>query len=402
MNSPVPKVMTSHALDQANIDQFISIRRDIHQHPELGLEEHRTSELVATLLKEWGYEVETNIANTGVVGQLVNHPNGKPSGRTLGIRADLDALPIHEQNHFAYASKNTGVMHACGHDGHTAMLLAAAKQIAERKAFDGTLNLIFQPAEECVPGGASLMIKEGLFDKYPCDAIFGMHNMPGYPQGHLVFREGAMLASCDNVDIKLSGVGGHGAMPHYATDSIVAASSIIMALQTIVARNIDPRLGAVVTVGAIHSGEANNVIPDTAEMKLSVRALDPQVRDQLEDRIRTIVETQAASYNVKAEIDYQRGFPVLVNSAAETSFARKVGLELAGDHCVVENGEPLMGSEDFAYFLEEIPGCYLFIGNGDGENACMVHNPKFDFNDDNIAIGAAYWSLLAERFLTGE
>ena len=211
-----------------------------------------------------------------------------------------------------------------------------------------------------------------------------------------------MLTSCDNVDIKLSGVGGHGAMPHYATDSIVAASSIIMALQTIVARNIDPRLGAVVTVGAIHSGEANNVIPDTAEMKLSVRALDPQVRDQLEDRIRTIVETQAASYNVKAEIDYQRGFPVLVNSAAETSFARKVGLELAGDHCVVENGEPLMGSEDFAYFLEEIPGCYLFIGNGDGENACMVHNPKFDFNDDNIAIGAAYWSLLAERFLTGE
>ena len=394
MNQAIPSIQPNHALDDTNISEFIAVRRDIHRHPELGLEEYRTSKLVADRLQEWGYQVETGIAKTGVVGQLVNGP-----GKTLGIRADLDALPIQEQNNFDHISQNPGIMHACGHDGHTAMLLAAAKRIAERRMFSGTVNLIFQPAEECPPGGANLMVQEGLFDRYPCDAIFGMHNMPGYPQGHLIFRDGALMASCDNVAISLTGVGGHGALPHAATDCIVAAASIVMALQTIVSRNIDPRLGAVVTVGAIHAGEANNVIPQTATLKLSVRALDPAVRATLRRRIETLVEAQAKSYEVNAKIDYEAGYPVLVNTQAETDFARQVGIELAGTDCVVHQGEALTGSEDFAFFLEKCPGSYLLIGNGDGPNSCMVHNPNFDFNDDNIAIGAAYWSLLTERFL---
>ena len=379
--------------------EFISLRRDIHRHPELAFEEHRTASLVADKLAGWGYAVERGIGGTGVVGTLVR---GQGSKR-LGIRADMDALPIDEASGAAWSSVNAGVMHACGHDGHTAMLLAAARHLAEQGGFDGTLHLIFQPAEEG-GGGALRMMADGLFERFPCDAVFAMHNMPGVPQGHLVLREGAAMASSDYATITLTGVGGHGAMPHRAADPIVAASSIVMALQTIVARNVDPLQPAVVTVGALHAGKANNVIPATATLELSVRALDREVRATLERRIKALVAAQAESYGVTAQIDWKPGYAVLVNTAAETAFARQVALELVGADRVTLQGPPLTGSEDFAFMLERIPGSYVLIGNGAGENggagACMVHNPGYDFNDDNVAIGSAYWVLLAERFLS--
>jgi hippurate hydrolase len=294
-------------------------------------------------------------------------------------------------------------MHACGHDGHTAMLLAAACHLARDGEFDGTLNLIFQPAEEG-GGGALRMMEDGLFERHPCDAVFAMHNMPGIRQGHLVFREGAAMASSDYATITLEGVGGHGAMPHRAADPVVAAASIVMALQTVVSRNIDPLQTAVVTVGAMHAGRANNVIPASATLELSVRALDRDVRATIERRIRALVLAQAESFGVTARIDWRAGYAVLVNTAAETAFARAVGTALVGPENVTPQGPPLTGSEDFAFMLERVPGSYLLIGNGDGASpgACMVHNPAYDFNDANLPIGAAYWVMLAERFLQAE
>jgi hippurate hydrolase len=315
----------------------------------------------------------------------------------------MDALPIQEATGLAWASSKPGLMHACGHDGHTAMLLAAAKALAHNSApgtaFDGTLNLIFQPAEEG-GGGAVRMMDDGLFSQHPCDAVFAMHNMPGVPAGHFVFRDGAAMASSDYATIRVLGTGGHGAMPHRAADPLVAAASIVMALQTIVSRNIDPLHTAVVTVGALHAGQANNVIPALATLELSVRALDPQVRLLLEERIKALVLAQAASFGVQAEIDWRKGYCVLVNAQRETDFARQVALKLVGPERVVLHGPAVTGSEDFAFMLEKIPGSYLLIGNGDGDSAgaCMVHNPSYDFNDDNIAIGAAYWVALVQAF----
>ena len=379
---------------QAHAPEFVDVRRDIHRHPELGLSEHRTSEIIASRLAAWGYEVDRGLATTGVVGTLRRGTGSK----RLGLRADMDALPLQETSGVKWTSVHDGVMHACGHDGHTAMLLAAAKQLAQEGDFSGTLNLIFQPAEEH-PGGAKLMIEQGLFERFPCDAIFAMHNMPGAPQGTLMFRDGAAMASSDDVTITLKGTGGHGAMPHLAADPIVAAASIVMALQTIVSRNVNPQQTAIITVGAIHAGRANNVIPQNVTMELSVRSLDSEVRDLLESRINTLVKTQAESFGVHAQIDYKRDYPVLVNSLAETEFARQVALDLVGSDQVILQGAALTGSEDFAVMLEHCPGSYLQIGNGAGESSCMVHNPGYDFNDDNVAIGAAYWVLLAQRFL---
>jgi hippurate hydrolase len=380
----------------AQADAFITLRHDIHRHPELAFDEHRTSALVAEKLQSWGYAVERGLGGTGVVGQLVRG-DGK---RRLGLRADMDALPIDEATGLGYASCHAGVMHACGHDGHTAMLLAAAQHLAQRGDFSGTLNMIFQPAEEG-GGGALRMMDDGLFDKYPCDAIFAMHNMPGVPQGQLVLREGAAMASSDYATVTLTGVGGHGAMPHRAVDPIVAAASIVMALQTIVSRNIDPLQMAVVTVGALHAGKANNVIPQSATLDISVRALDRDVRAKLEQRIKTLISTQAESFGVKAQIDWRPGYAVLVNTPNETAFAREIALELVGAEKVTLQGPAVTGSEDFAFMLERVPGSYLLIGNGDGDSAgaCMVHNPAYDFNDANLAVGAAYWVLLAQRFL---
>ena len=384
---------------QALSDEFTALRRDIHRHPELGYQEFRTSDLVAERLASWGYRVTRGLGGTGVVGQLVRGSGAK----RLGLRADMDALPIQEATGLPHASCHAGLMHACGHDGHTATLLAAAKHLAEQGQFDGTLNLIFQPAEEGL-GGARKMMEDGLFEQFPCDAIFAMHNMPGFPRGKLLLRDGATMASSENITITLQGQGGHGAMPHVAIDPVVAGAAIVMGLQTIVARNVPPLHMAVITVGAFQAGEANNVIPRTATLKLSVRSLDRAVRQLLNRRIRELVEAQAHSYGCQATVDFQGGYPVLVNTQPETEFARQVALELLGADQVVLQTAPLTGSEDFAFMLEQVPGSYLFIGNGDaasgGHGACMVHNPNYDFDDGNIAIGSAYWVRLTERFLS--
>ena len=384
---------------QAQIAPFVALRHDLHKHPELGLKEYRTSGLLADQLRSWGYAVTCGMAKTGLVAQLKRGHGTK----RLGIRADIDALPIQEHNTFAHRSVHEGVMHACGHDGHTAMLMAAAKHIAEEVDFSGTLNLIFQPAEEH-PGGARLMIEEGLFEQFPCDAVYAAHNMPGIPAGQLVFIEGPAMASSDDVHIMLTGIGGHGAMPHRAQDPVVAAASIVLTLQTIISRNVDPQQTAVITVGALVAGQANNVIPHSVRLELSVRALDRDVRDLLQQRITALVHAQAQSLGVQASIDYRRDYPVLVNTKAETELARQVGAELLGEGRITRQGKPLTGSEDFAFMLERCSGSYLLIGNGavevDPAHACMVHNPSYDFNDEILPVGAAFWALLTQRFLT--
>jgi hippurate hydrolase len=376
------------------LPEMIELRHRIHQHPELAYEEHATSDLVAERLAAWGYSVQRGLGGTGIVGQL-----RRGSGRkSLGLRADMDALPIVEATGLPYASVHHGKMHACGHDGHTATLLAAARHLAQTRRFNGTLNLIFQPAEEG-GAGAKRMVDDGLFEKYPCDAIFALHNAPGRAIGSLAFRSGAALASADNVTIVVKGKGGHAAMPHLSSDPLVAAASIVMALQSIVSRNVDPLDAAVVTVGAFQSGVANNVIPASARLELSVRALSREVRELLKRRIPALAMAQAESYGVSAEVDWRDGYPVLVDSPEETAFAARVGIELLGAERVEIDPPPVTGSEDFAFMLEHRPGCYLFLGNGDGEGSCMVHNPGYDFNDAAMPTGAAYWSLLAERFL---
>jgi hippurate hydrolase len=380
----------------ARMGEFIALRRDIHAHPELAYAEHRTAALVAGKLADWGYEVTTGLGGTGVVGQLK-----RGHGRTtIGLRADMDALPITEHTGLAWASRSAGLMHACGHDGHTAILLAAAKLIAEDAEFSGTLNLIFQPAEEGA-GGALKMMEDGLFERFPCDAVFALHNMPGLEAGHFHFRVGAAMASSDNVTLRLRGKGGHGAMPHTTTDVVVAAAAIVMALQTVVSRNVNPMHSAVVSVGAIHAGVANNVIPELATLELSVRALDREVRQLLKKRIHELVELQAASFNVEAEVDWREGYAVLVNSPTETQRATQVALNLFGPDQVNPHGQALTGSEDFAFMLEKVPGSYLLVGNGGAgtPGACMVHNPGYDFNDALIAPGALFWRALVMEYL---
>jgi len=381
-----------------DVSEFVQLRRDIHQHPELAFDEHRTSALVAQSLSRWGYQVTRGLGGTGVVGQLRKGTGSK----RIGLRADMDALPIDEQTGLPHASVHAGVMHACGHDGHTAMLLAAAKQLAEQGEFNGTLNLIFQPAEEGF-GGAKKMMEDGLFARFPCDAIFAIHNMPGFKPGHLLFRTGPTMASSENITITLHGKGGHGAMPQTAADPVVAGASVVMALQTIVSRNVAPLQMAVITVGSFKAGQANNVIPQTATLELSVRSLDRDVRLLLNQRIEELVQAQAQSFGLRAEVVFRGGYPVLVNTPQETAFATQIALDLLGPDKVVTQTEALTGSEDFAFMLEEVPGSYLFIGNGDastgGHGACMVHNPGYDFDDSNIAVGAAYWLRLAQGYL---
>lgn len=369
-----------------------AIRQDIHAHPELGFEENRTAALVARSLEEWGYEVHTGVGRTGVVGVLRNGS----SPRTLGLRADMDALPIIENTGVPYSSRYSGCMHACGHDGHTTILLGAARYLAATRQFDGTLNLIFQPAEEG-QGGAEAMLAEGLLERFPCDAMFGLHNMPGLPAGHLGFREGPMMASQDLLNVTVEGVGGHGSMPHLTVDPLVAAASMVMALQTVVARNIDAQEAAVVTVGALQAGEAANVIPQQALLRLSLRALNAPVREQMLERVKAIIRTQAESFGCSVSIEHRPAYPVLVNSPEETEFARKIGVELVGAEAVNGNTPKLMGSEDFGWMLQRCPGSYLFIGNGVAQP--MVHNPGYDFNDDILLTGAAYWGALAESWL---
>jgi hippurate hydrolase len=377
-----------------SIEEMIGLRQQIHSNPELAYQEFMTSDLVAERLASWGYSVDRGLGGTGVIGTL-KVGNGT---RKLGIRADMDALPIHETTGLPYASKVPGKMHACGHDGHTAMLLAAAKHLAQAKDFNGTLNLVFQPAEEG-HAGARRMIQEGFFDKFPCDAMFAMHNMPGYPAGKLGFMAGSFMASADRVTVKILGKGGHGAVPHKTIDPVVVCASVVMALQTIVSRNVAPLDTAIVSVGAIHAGQASNVIADFADMLITVRALKEDVRALLEKRIIEVIHAQSAVYGATAEIVYSSNYPVLVNHVEETEFARQVGLELVGEEGILGDFQPFTGSEDFAYFLQKCPGCYFIIGNGDGEGGCMIHNPGYDFNDQILSTGASYWALLARRFL---
>ncbi|WP_420212218.1 M20 aminoacylase family protein [Burkholderia aenigmatica] len=375
--------------------RFVAIRRDIHAHPELGFAETRTAQLVAEQLAAWGYDVTTGVGGTGVVGQL----RRGASARTLGLRADMDALPIEEATGLPYASTVARTMHACGHDGHTAILLAAAHYLAEQGRFDGTLNVIFQPAEEGL-GGAKRMIDDGLFERFPCERVYALHNAPGVPVGHFALRYGPMMASSDSVTITVTGKGGHGAMPQLASDPIVAGAQIVTALQSIVSRNVDPLKPAVVTVGTFHAGTAPNVIPETATLQLSVRALDAATRDEVEARIRRIVDAQAQAFGMTAQIEYQSISRVVDNDHAASDLAVETISALAGEGALMLLPDGVMGSEDFSWMTECVPGCYVLIGNGvDSRGGCSVHNPGYDFNDTALSWGAAYFAGIAERFL---
>ncbi|AHF74533.1 putative hydrolase [Candidatus Sodalis pierantonius str. SOPE] len=376
--------------------ELTALRRRFHQHPELAFAEHHTAATIAQLLDEYGYDVTTGVAGTGVVGTL----RLGDADRAIGLRADMDALPINEENTFDYQSRQPGIMHACGHDGHMTMLLGAARYLAATRRFNGTLNVIFQPAEERgFDSGGQRMVDEGLFGRFPCDAVFAMHNHPGSPCGRLMSRRGPFMAAGDRVFITMRGVGGHAARPHLAQDPVVGAASIIMALQTVVARNVPPDKTAVVTMGMLHGGKALNVIPAEVQLGLSVRSFDPAIRALLRQRITDIVQLQSASLGLSAEIKYVEGYPVVCNSEAETTLALQVAAELVGEDNVDGDMAMLTGSEDFAYLLQARPDCLIRIGNGEAQANKMLHNPGYDFNDNNLVTGAAYWSRLVERYL---
>ncbi|UXN06049.1 M20 aminoacylase family protein [Bartonella sp. HY761] len=373
------------------LGEMITIRHDLHMYPELGFNEHRTSGKVAELLEQWGFDVTRNIGQTGVVASLKNGTSNK----SIGIRADMDALPIEEQSNVDYTSKNNGLMHACGHDGHTTILLTAARYLSETRNFDGTIHLIFQPAEEGY-AGAQAMIEDGLFEKFPCDAVFGLHNWPGSPVGHMTFLKGPMMASVDTAYITIEGRGGHGAIPEKTIDPIVAASSIVMALQTIVSRNVSPLNSTIITVGKFVGGHVSNVIPDSVELELTIRAFSAEDRALLAERICALVEAQASSFGARANINYEYGYPVLINDDQQTEFATTVAQNLWGDDKVTAKGNPVTPSEDFAFMLEKRPGTYIFLGNGDSAG---LHNPHYVFNDRLLEIGATYWGELVETYL---
>ncbi|MGX6567354.1 Metal-dependent amidase/aminoacylase/carboxypeptidase [Cupriavidus necator] len=383
-----------HQSIQTLSPEFVEIRRKIHAHPELAFEERQTSDLVAGRLAAWGYEVHRGMGTTGVVGRLRKGQGSK----ALGIRADMDALPIQEKTGLDYASTIAGKMHACGHDGHTAILLCAARYVSESVDFNGTLNLIFQPAEEN-EGGALRMLDDGLFEQFPCDEIYALHNSPGLPVGQIGVIAGPAMASFDRATVTLRGRGAHGAMPHHGIDAMQCAASIVLGLQSIVSREIDALKSAVITVGSIQAGTTYNVVPDSATIKIGVRTLDPQVRTLVEARISEFVAAQAQSFRLQSEVVYERKYPVLVNHDAQTERARQAAIRLVGADNVVER-PPVMGSEDFAYMLEHRPGAYIRLGNGLGEDGgCMVHNPLYDFNDKALPVGAAFWAHLTQSYL---
>ena len=381
-----------------------AVRRDIHAHPELCYEEVRTADLVAAKLTEWGIPIRRGMGTTGVVG-IVHGRDGGASGRAIGLRADMDALPMQEHNRFAHASQHAGKMHACGHDGHTAMLLAAAQHFARHRHFDGTVYLIFQPAEEC-GGGAREMIKDGLFSEFPMEAVFGMHNWPGLPTGSFSASAGPVMASTSEFKITIRGKGGHAALPHTGIDPVPVACQMVMGFQTIITRNKKPVDAGVISVTMVHTGEATNVVPDHAELQGTVRTFTYEVLDLIEKRMKEIAEHTCAAYGTACEFEFKRNYPPTVNHPAETAFAREVLAEIVGPERVLAQ-EPTMGAEDFAYMLQAKPGCYVFIANGDGdhreighgEGPCVLHNPNYDFNDDLIPLGATYWVELATKWL---
>ncbi len=394
------KIIDSLATQAAGI---AAIRRDIHAHPELCFEEVRTADVIARQLTEWGIPIHRGLGKTGVIG-IIEGTAG-PSTRAIGLRADIDALPMQEFNTFAHASQHAGKMHACGHDGHTAMLLAAAQHFARHRDFAGKVYLIFQPAEEG-GGGAREMIADGMFDRFPMEAVFGMHNWPGMPVGTFAVSPGPVMASSNEFKITIRGKGGHAALPHNGIDPVPVACQMVQAFQTIISRSKKPVDAGVISVTMIHAGEATNVIPDSCELQGTVRTFTLEVLDMIERRMQQVAEHVCAAHDAQCEFEFVRNYPPTVNHPKESEFARRVLAGIVGEEHVVAQ-EPTMGAEDFAYMLQARPGCYVFIANGDGAHReighgggpCMLHNPSYDFNDELIPLGATYWIELANAWL---
>jgi hippurate hydrolase len=370
-------------------------RREIHAHPETAFEEHRTSAFVAKKLAEFGIEVHTGLAGTGVVGTLKGQGGG---GRAIGLRADLDALHIHEQNDIPHKSQNPGRMHACGHDGHTTMLLGAAKYLAETRNFEGTVHFIFQPAEEN-EGGGRVMVEQGLFKKFPVEAVFGLHNWPGMKLGSFAIRPGPQMAAYDVFEIVISGKGAHGAMPHQGIDPVVVASQIVLGLQTIVSRNTHPLDAAVVSVTQIHGGDTWNVIPEQVTLRGTTRSFKPEVQDRIEANIRRVADGVCQAMGASMTMRYERRYPATINAAKEAEFAARVAADVVGTENVERDPTPSMGSEDFAFLLQACPGAYIWMGNGSDAGDRRLHSPHYDFNDEALAMGASYWARMAEMAL---
>ncbi len=392
------KVIDSIVTQAASI---AAIRRDIHAHPELCFEEVRTADLVASKLTEWGIPIHRGMGKTGVVGIL----KAGTSSRAIGLRADMDALPMQEHNTFAHTSQHANKMHACGHDGHTAMLLSAAQHFAKNRNFDGTVYLIFQPAEEG-GGGARVMIEDGLFTQFPMEAVFGIHNWPGTQIGKFAVSPGPVMASSNEFKITIRGKGGHAALPHESLDPVPVAAALVQAFQTIISRNKKPVDAGVISVTMIHAGEATNVIPNSCELQGTVRTFTLEVLDMIEERMQAISENLCAAYGMACDFEFVRNYPPTINHEKEALFAAKVMADIVGADNVLAQ-EPTMGAEDFSYMLQAKPGCYAFIANGDGSHRamghgagpCMLHNPSYDFNDDLIPLGGTYWVKLAESWL---
>lgn len=380
------------------------VRRDIHAHPELCFQEVRTADVIAAKLTEWGIPIHRGLGTTGVVG-IVHGRDGGACGRAVGLRADIDALPMQEFNTFAHASKHQGRMHACGHDGHTAMLLAAAQYFSKHRDFDGTVYLIFQPAEEG-GGGAREMIKDGLFERFPMQAVFGMHNWPGMPAGSFAVSPGPVMASSNEFKITIRGKGSHGAMPHMGIDPVPVACQMVQAFQNIISRNKKPIEAGVISVTMIHAGEATNVVPDSCELQGTVRTFSTELLDMIERRMRQVAEHTCAAFEARCEFEFVRNYPPTINSPAEAEFARQVMVGIVGEDKVLAQ-EPTGGAEDFSFMLQAKPGAYVFIANGDGDHRamghgggpCTLHNPSYDFNDALIPLGGTYWVELARQWL---
>lgn len=373
--------------------ELVAWRRDLHAHPELAYREHRTAGLVAERLLSWGIGVDQGLADTGVVGTL-----SRGEGPTVGLRADMDALAMEETNTFGHRSQHPGRMHACGHDGHTTMLLGAARYLAVHGDFSGTVRFIFQPAEEAA-GGARKMLDDGLFARFPVDAVYGMHNWPGLDAGRFAARAGPMMASLDTFDVRILGHGAHGAAPQDGVDPVAAAALVVTALQTIVSRNVDPRQSAVISVTRIHGGDADNVIPPEVSLGGGIRSFDPAIRELLCRRVVEVVEGVCAGLGARGEVQFTARYPAVINAAGSTALATQTAAAIVGEANVDANANPVMVSEDFSYLLEASTGCFMLIGNGADPGGCMIHNPGYDFNDDILTLGATYWAHLAQNFL---
>ncbi len=378
-------------------EEMTEWRRDIHAHPEIAFEEVRTSNLVATKLEEWGIEVHRDIAKTGVVGVLKGRDDGA-SGRSIGLRADMDALPMEEENDVPYKSTHPGKFHGCGHDGHTTMLLGAAKYLAETRNFAGTVNFIFQPAEEG-EGGGRVMVEEGLFDRFPCDEVYGMHNWPKLDAGSVAVVPGPIMAAADVFEITVTAKGGHAAMPHLCNDPVVIAAQLVTAFQTLVSRNTDPLDSAVISVTQVHAGSAHNVIAEHAVLTGTVRTFRPETQDMVEEGMKRIAQGICDGFGAQVEFHYRRGYPATVNHEEQAAFAAGIARDVVGQENVIVDEEPVMGAEDFSYMLLQRPGAYLWLGQAGGPSACMVHNPRYDFNDEVLPIGASVFANMVETRL---